>query len=106
MKMRISHLKWLNLLVLMMLTGCSFFSPVKVQPENTYMITEQPNVVAKGRRTGATLLVMVPETAPAYDTTAMAFTKQRYQVAYYGLNKWAETPGQMLHPLIIHTMRK
>jgi cholesterol transport system auxiliary component len=35
----------------------------------------------------------------------MAYTTQAYQVAYFSRNEWAETPSQMIQPLIVKTLR-
>jgi cholesterol transport system auxiliary component len=50
-------------------------------------------------------LVLVPETEALYATTQMAYTIQAYQIAYFSENEWAETPSQMIQPLIVETLR-
>jgi cholesterol transport system auxiliary component len=52
-----------------------------------------------------TLLVVPPEVDAAYRSSEMAYSLQPYQIAYYSKNRWAETPAQMLHPLIIQTLQ-
>jgi cholesterol transport system auxiliary component len=42
---------------------------------------------------------------PAYATTQMAYSTQAYQIAYFSKNEWAETPSQMIQPLIVKTLR-
>ena len=88
------------------LSSCSFMSPVKVPPDTGYVINTVPTHIKKSRRHSATLLVMKPETNPAYDTTRMAFTLHPYQVSYYSSSRWIETPAEMLAPLLAKTMEK
>ena len=35
----------------------------------------------------------------------MAYTVRPYQIAYFSRNRWAETPAQMLQPLIVQTLQ-
>jgi len=85
------------------LTGC--FSPVKIPPQNTYVINQVPAVAYKERTRPVTLLVLPTETNPVYDTTNMAYTTKPYQVAYFANNVWAETPGKMMTPLIVQALQ-
>src|SRR3990167_2910530 len=87
------------------LAGCSL-GPLHMEPETTYMIDTLPQHVTTRKPQGINILVMLPETAPAYNTTQMAYTIKPYQVAYFGKNRFAETHAQMLHPLIVQTLQK
>ena len=84
------------------LTGC--FSPVKIKPEETYMLKSVPDVAVRRTRP-VTILVMPPEAVPVYNTTQMAYSVLPYQVAYYSHNRWAETPPKMLQPLIVQSLQ-
>ena len=99
-------IKYLILLLLFALSGCTLFSPVKVHTETKYTINSLPAVVSKGKQHHSVLLVLIPETSPMYDTTRMAYTIRPYQIAYFGRNQWAETPSQMLLPLIAQTLTR
>ncbi len=83
----------------------SCLSPVKSEQQNIYTLTAVPfyNSAKVNRR--ITLLVAPPETEIAYDTTQMAYTIMPYQMAYFGKNRWASTPSQMLQPLIVQTLQ-
>lgn len=87
------------------LTGCSMFSPVAVDDSSTYVLTTIPSNIPKHTRNSGTILVMTPDTQPAYNTTHMAYTTKKYQIAYFGRNQWAETPAQMLLPLIVQSLQ-
>ncbi len=89
-------------LLMLMLTGC--LSPVKTQQPNVYIIDKIPPAMITKRTRPFTLLVMLPETAPAYDSTEMAYSISPYQITYFSHTQWAETPGQMLQPLIVRTL--
>lgn len=88
------------------LSACSVFSPIKAESHTTYLISALPAPDLAPARRGGNILVTLPETPPIYNTTAMAYTTQPYQLAYFVKNSWAETPPQMLQPLIVQTLQQ
>jgi cholesterol transport system auxiliary component len=87
-----------------MLAGCSFLSPVKTGNVNKYFINKVPCNVPVKKSRPIVLLVPMPEVQRAYDTTLMAYSVRPYEISYYALNQWAESPGEMLQPLLVQTM--
>lgn len=87
---------------IMMLTGCA----VQLPPDVGYVINQQPDNIKQARRHHTTLMVLRPDTSPAYNTTRMAFTTKPFQISYYSASHWAETPSDMFLPLIADTMQK
>jgi cholesterol transport system auxiliary component len=85
-------------------SGCALFSPVKIDTKKN-VLNNTPLDLPSETTHPATLLVLVPETMPAYATTQMAYSTQAYQIAYFSQNEWAETPSQMIQPLIVKTLR-
>jgi cholesterol transport system auxiliary component len=91
-------------LCVVLFSGCALLSPVKTDTKK-YALNDIPLDLPRERTHSATLLVLVPETEPLYATTQMAYTTQAYQIAYFSQNEWAETPSQMIQPLIVETLR-
>jgi cholesterol transport system auxiliary component len=85
----------------LLLSSCSLLSPAP--RSNTYILNTVPSVAKHGREHGA-ILVMQPTTSPIYETSDMAYTTTPYLISYFAKNMWAETPTQMLQPLIIQTL--
>jgi cholesterol transport system auxiliary component len=56
-----------------LLAGCSLLLPPRPEPIRA-MLSEVPNDVAHKPMHAVSLLVLPPETSPAYDTTRMAYT--------------------------------
>ncbi|EKD54844.1 MAG: hypothetical protein ACD_60C00038G0006 [uncultured bacterium] len=85
------------------ITSC--FSPVKTEPQSTYVLNTLPlpHVTPSYRKVA--LLVMRPEANSLYRTKQMAYTLMPYQIAYYAHNSWAERPSDMLQPLIVKTLQ-
>ncbi len=98
--------KLLILLLCLFLSACSVFSPVKTEPSTTYLITTVPEPLIRRSAHPHNILVTQPESSSIYNTTGIAYTTHPYQIAYFVKSTWAETPAQMLHPLIIETLRK
>jgi len=86
------------------LTGCSLLPP-RPEPVRA-MLAETPDDVPHGRRHSAVLLVLPPATSPAYDTTRMAYSIRPYQLGYFRDHEWAETPAQMIQPLLVKTLQQ
>lgn len=89
------------------LAGCSLLSPVKNEPKNTYIINAVPQYIPQSTQSKPLTLLVAPIQANlAYDSTQIAYTTQPYQISYFVNNHWAETPAQMLQPLIVLTLQK
>lgn len=88
------------------LSGCSFLSPVKTTPEAGYVINAAPCNVTQSKRHSGVMLVMMPDTSSAYNTSRMAFTVRQYQISYYANSRWIEGPSEMMLPLLTKTLQK
>ena len=89
---------------LSLFSGCALLSPVKIETKKN-VLNKVPIDVSSEKTRPATLLVLAPETNAIYDTTQMAYTTEAYQIGYFSQNEWAETPSQMIQPLIVQTIR-
>jgi cholesterol transport system auxiliary component len=87
------------------LVGCSLLLPPKSEPV-TAILDKMPDCVPTEDVRAATLLVRLPETSAAYDTTRMAYSVKAYQLAYFRDNQWAGTPAQMIQPLLVRTLQQ
>ena len=94
---------WVALCAIL-LAACTLLSPVQIATKKE-VLSNIPLDLPVEKTRSATLLVLAPETRPSYDTTQMAYTTQAYQIAYFSEHEWAETPSQMVLPLIVATMR-
>jgi cholesterol transport system auxiliary component len=92
------------MLCVFLCSSCTLFSPVEVATKKE-MLKSVPLDLPREQTHAATLLVLAPETAQVYDTTQIAYTVQAYQIAYFRQHEWAETPAQMMQPLIVETLR-
>src|SRR5579862_1068261 len=88
----------------LLLTGC--LSPVKTNTTSNYMLYRVPDYFPKKHERHLSLLVLLPNTSPAYDTTQMAYSSLPYQISYFSQNSWAETPAQMIEPLMVQSLQK
>ncbi len=86
-----------------LLAGCGL-KPIHITPTQTYILNPTiPTIKAKPSQ--LTLLVETPKANPAFDTTQMAYVNKPYQLAYFSYNQWADTPAQMLHPLLVEALQ-
>ena len=90
---------------LSLFSGCAaLLSPVKIETQKE-VLNKVPMDLPSEKTRPATLLVLAPETEPIYDTTQMAYTTRAHEIGYFSQNEWAETPSQMIQPLIVQTIR-
>jgi cholesterol transport system auxiliary component len=85
-----------------LLAGCAL--PAPEAPATLSLIDQWPADLPRGQAGASTLLVLAPQARPAYDTTRMAYRLRPHHIAYYARNEWAETPPQMLQPLLVRTL--
>ncbi len=95
----------LFIVITMLLSSCSFLSPVPTETQNKYVLNTLPPTKVKRSYRRITLVVAQPETSSLYRTTKMAYSIQPYQIAYYAKNSWVSQPSDMLQPLIMQSLQ-
>lgn len=86
----------------LLLAGCAI---PPAEPLRTNALLDQvPADVPHRPRSARTLIVFPAEARAALDTKQMAYTRAPHELAYFARNQWAETPPQMLGPLLVRTM--
>jgi cholesterol transport system auxiliary component len=95
----------IGITIVFLLSACSFFSPVKNEPVNSYVLNTLPEIHPQKSRHRISVLVTEPTASEINNTTQMAYTIGQHQVAYFAKNRWAETPAQMLQSLLIQTFQ-
>ena len=55
---------------------------------------------------GPVLLVSEPQPEPGFETQRMVYLKRPYELEYYAVNQWAETPVRMLTPLMVQVFNR
>ncbi|MBX3304388.1 MAG: membrane integrity-associated transporter subunit PqiC [Nitrospira sp.] len=53
---------------------------------------------------GPVLLVSPPQAEPGFETQRMVYVRRPYQLEYYAVNQWADTPARMFAPLMVHAL--
>ena len=85
-----------------LLAGCALPAP---EPAMTAALIDQlPAQLPQAPRGALAILVLTPQARPAYDTPRMAYSLRPHHIAYYSRNEWAETPPQMLQPLLVRAL--
>ncbi|MCD6039832.1 MAG: hypothetical protein K0S27_1232 [Gammaproteobacteria bacterium] len=88
-----------------LLSACSVFSPIKTDQPTSYLLNTLPKPITKKPKHRMTLIVAPPSASQIYNTTQMAYTLQSYQISYFAKNRWADTPAQMVHSLLVQTLQ-
>lgn len=86
----------------LLIAGCAI---EPAEPARTNALLDQlPAELPQRARSDRTLIVFPAQARPALDTQQMAYTQAPHQIAYFARHQWAETPPQMLGPLLVRTM--
>ncbi|HJY77416.1 MAG TPA: ABC-type transport auxiliary lipoprotein family protein [Burkholderiales bacterium] len=85
-------------------SGCTLFSPAQVETRKE-VLSETPLELPVETTRATSLLVLVPQTRPIYDTTQMAYSTRPYEIAYFSETEWAEKPSRMIQGLLVETLR-
>jgi cholesterol transport system auxiliary component len=86
----------------LMLAACAL-APAE-PPVTSALLDQMPLEIPKGMRSATTLIVFPVDARPAVDGTPMAYTLRAHHLAYFAHNRWAESPAQMLQPLLLRTL--
>ncbi len=52
------------------------------------------------------LLVGLPQADPGFETPRMVYLKRQYELEYYAVNQWADTPARMFAPLLVQALSR
>ena len=55
---------------------------------------------------GPVLLVSPPLAEPGFETQRMVYIKRPFQIEYFSVNEWADTPVRMFAPLMVHALNR
>lgn len=95
-------------LSLMTLAGC--LSPRGSSEEvHTYQLSlDGWSSEARSEKTleGPVLLVSETQAEPGFETQRMVYLKRPYELEYYAVNQWAETPVRMVTPLMVQVLNR
>ena len=105
MKFRIAQMTFV--LLVMTATGC--LSPRTDSPEiHTYQLSLDgwSGEARPGKPDGPVLLVSPPQAEPGFETQRMVYVKRPYELEYYAVNQWADTPVRMFAPLMVQALNQ
>lgn len=97
-------------LTLLLLIGACTLGPTETSVPRTYFLNPEiswKNPHGYGERIGApVLLITQPKPQAGFDTSRMVYLLRPYEVNYYALNQWADTPARLLHRIMVEILDK
>lgn len=105
MKLRLIHVAC----ALMVATAAGCLSPRTDSSEiHTYQLSLDgwSGEARPGKPDGPVLLVSPPQAEPGFETQRMVYVKRPYELEYYALNQWADTPVRMFGPLMVQALNQ
>ena len=98
-----------GLLGLSLLAGCGSLLPKPQPTPSLFVLDDAQSAATSAPRPGAaaaTLIVNAPRATAAFDTTHIVYLRHAHEIEYFAHNQWADTPAQMLAPLIVHRLER
>jgi cholesterol transport system auxiliary component len=95
---------------LLSLIGACSFGPTETTAPRTYFLNPEiswKNPHGYGERIGASvLLITQPKPQAGFDTARMAYLLRPYEINYFAVNQWADTPARLLHRIMVENLDK
>ncbi len=90
-------------------SGCSPFPKQGPTPSpQSYLLqwSDQAAVPHAGGTACGSIGVSPPRPAPGFGSVHMAYSETPYRVDYYAYHQWADTPAQMVEPLLVRALEQ
>lgn len=103
MNLRIQRKIASTVLLLCVLTACSFREPARIPVKRTYVLQGDLQTMAADasiRRPCAKLRINVPTSAPGFKTAKMAYIQTPRHIQYFSYHEWIDTPAKMIASMI------
>nr|WP_316641062.1 ABC-type transport auxiliary lipoprotein family protein [uncultured Roseateles sp.] len=92
---------------LALLAGCGSLLPKPAVPPTLYALDDVTVVAAShAAASDSTLIISTPRAAAGFDTRHIVYQRQPHQLDYFAQSQWADTPAQMLAPLLLRTLER
>lgn len=89
-----------------LLTGCTGLQAPQVESTHLYVLDARPAINTAQLKRDLVLAVSMPRARPGFDTPRMAYLRQPYELDYFAVNRWADTPSRMLGPLLAQAVEQ
>ncbi|HEX5545246.1 MAG TPA: ABC-type transport auxiliary lipoprotein family protein [Nitrospira sp.] len=96
-------------LMVLVATGAGCLSPSTDSSKiHTYQLSLDGwlSEARSGKSDGPVLLVSPPQAEPGFETQRMVYVKRPYELEYYAMNQWADTPVRMFAPLMVQALNQ
>jgi len=93
---------------LALLAGCGSLLPKPAAPPTLYALDDDtaPPPLQQPAATAPTLIISTPRAAAGFDTRHIVYQRQAHQLDYFAQSQWADTPAQMLAPLLLRALER
>ncbi len=90
-------LQQFNLIILLSLFSLNIFAAPKI-----FLFNVPLKSIPAKMQGNKMLLVSIPKAAPGFDTSALIYTNDGYEIKQHDDVQWVDTPARMLLPLLVH----
>lgn len=91
-------------LLTLLLAACTGLHAPAAENVHLYVLDARPAPTPATTQRDLVIAVAMPRALPGYDTAQMAYVQKAYELHYYAVNRWADTPAHMLAPLLAQAL--
>lgn len=92
-------------ILLIQVTGCSLFGPVKTPPVAPYSLTYLGSTTVRTNSQGPVLSVSNVNAVPGFDTADMVYVRKHFDHKTFSKNRWSSPPADMITPLLVQSLQ-
>jgi cholesterol transport system auxiliary component len=93
-------------LAALLLAACAGLAPSDAPQARTFVLEAQLPAARETPARGPALVVGEPRARAGFDTTQMAYVRRPHELEYFARNRWADTPTDMLAPLLAQALER
>jgi cholesterol transport system auxiliary component len=94
-------------LALTLLIGaCAALQPTRVENPNLHLLEARAVTRVTPEKRNLVVEVGTPRAWPGFDTPQMAYVQKPYELDYFANNRWADSPAQMIGPLLARALEQ
>lgn len=90
--------------LVLLVSGCTLLPAPKQTASERYVLEYAPSAHAVPAAHRPVLVVNTPVANGAYDSSRIAYLQQQYGLRYYVRSRWADSPANMLTPLLVEAI--
>jgi len=79
---------------------------LQAPPADAFLPMPMPKPMPAPQAALLTLIVETPRAAAGFDTRDIAYVRRAYEVEYFAVHQWVDTPARMVAPIMVQALQR